>query len=177
MQKEIPLPTIQTAGGFFECWTLDLLGEYKQEIQQNLRKTKLTLRAVLYGTLGVAGGAELVHQASDVLHTSVHHGLHVVHVEQVELLQTTLQRRDLAPGVAQAGRHPIELHLRKGQSGSEEHCFGTSYKSRWIIEAPANLNFFNGNHVCVMIGRVCQHNFENPQAYQAGRIYPLLASV
>lgn len=60
------------------------------------------MRGVLYWTRSVAGGAELVDHPSDVLHLSVHHVLHVVHVEQVDPLQATLQIRDLAPGVAQA---------------------------------------------------------------------------
>lgn len=61
------------------------------------------MRGGLYWTCCVAGGAELVDHSSDVLHLSVHHSLHVVHVEQVEPLQATLQNRDLAPGIAQAG--------------------------------------------------------------------------
>lgn len=69
----------------------------------NLRKSRLTLGGILYWTMGGAGRAELVDHSSDVLHPSVYHSLHVVHVEQVEPLQTTLQSRDLAPGVAQAG--------------------------------------------------------------------------
>ncbi len=71
--------------------------------QTNLSKSRLTLRGVLYWTRGGAGGAELVDHSSDVLHPPVHHSLHVVDVEQVEPLQTTLHSRDLAPGVAQAG--------------------------------------------------------------------------
>ena len=68
-----------------------------------IAKNKLTLRAALYCTLAVAGRAELVDHSSDVLHPFVHKSLNVVHVEQVEPLQTTLQSRDLAPGIAQAG--------------------------------------------------------------------------
>lgn len=68
-----------------------------------LERKRLTLRGVLYCTLGGAGGAEFVDHSTDVLHPPVHHSLHVVHVEQVEPLQTTLQSRDLAPCVAQAG--------------------------------------------------------------------------
>lgn len=75
----------------------------KECYQTNLSKSRLTLRGVLCWTLGGAGGAELVDHSGDVLHPSVHHGLNIVHVEQVERLQTTLQSRDLAPGVAQAG--------------------------------------------------------------------------
>lgn len=66
-------------------------------------KSRLTLRTVLYCTLVGARGAELVDHSSEVLHLSFHHSLHIVHVEQVELLQTTLQRSDVGPGVAQAG--------------------------------------------------------------------------
>lgn len=50
-----------------------------------------------------AGGAELVDHPSEVLHSSVHYVLHVVHVKQAEPLQATLQGCDLIPGVAQAG--------------------------------------------------------------------------
>lgn len=75
----------------------------KNSGRNNLSKSTLTLRGVLYCTLARAGGAKLVDHSSDVLHPSVHHSLHVVHVEQVEALQTTLHSCDLAPGVAQAG--------------------------------------------------------------------------
>lgn len=74
-------------------------------------KMLLTLRAVLHRARRVAGGAEFVHHACDVFHLPVDHSLDIVHVEQVEALQTTLQNRDLAPGVAQADRHPVQLHL------------------------------------------------------------------
>lgn len=78
-----------------------------------------TLRAVLHRARGVAGGAEFVHHARDVFHLPVDHSLDIVHVEQVEALQTTLQNRDLAPGVAQADGHPVQLHLReRGGEGS-----------------------------------------------------------
>lgn len=80
-------------------------------------KNQLTLRRVLHWACGVAGGAEFVDHAGDVFHLPVDHRLHVVHVEQVEALQTTLQDRDLAPGVAQADRHPVQLHLRKSEAG------------------------------------------------------------
>lgn len=63
--------------------------------------------------LGGASGAQLVDHAGDVLHSPVHHGLHVVHVEQVEALHATLQAGDLAAGVAQAHRHPVQLHLEE----------------------------------------------------------------
>lgn len=96
-------------------------------------KMPLTLRAVLHRARRVAGGAEFVHHAGDVLHLPVDHSLDIVHVEQVEALQTTLQNRDLAPGVAQADRHPVQLHLR--ERGGEcrvisagrllQHCFTT----------------------------------------------------
>lgn len=66
-------------------------------------KSQLTLRAVLHRTRCGASGAELVDHTGDVLHLPFHHSLHVVHVEQVEPLQTTLQGRDLEPGVAEAG--------------------------------------------------------------------------
>lgn len=68
-----------------------------------LSKSRLTVRGVLYWARSGAGGAELVDHSSDVLHLPVHHSLHVVHVYQVEPLQTTLQSRDLAPGIAQTG--------------------------------------------------------------------------
>lgn len=73
----------------------------------------LTLRAVLHWAGCVAGGAEFVHHACDVFHLPVDHSLDIVHVEQIEALQTTLQNRDLAPGVAQADGHPVQLHLRE----------------------------------------------------------------
>lgn len=71
--------------------------------EKNSGKALLTLRGVLYCTLGCAGRANLVDHSGDVLHPSVHHSLYVVHVEQVEALQTTLQSHDLAPGIAQTG--------------------------------------------------------------------------
>lgn len=74
------------------------------------------MRAVLHRAGCIAGGAEFVHHPGDVFHLPVDHSLHVVHVEQVEALQTTLQDRDLAPGVAQADGHPVQLHLRRGAS-------------------------------------------------------------
>lgn len=70
-------------------------------------KNQLTLRAVLHWAGCVAGGAEFVHRAGDVFHLRLDHCLHIVNVEQVEALQTTMQGRDLAPGVAQADRHPV----------------------------------------------------------------------
>ena len=93
--------------------------------QTNLSKSGLTLWAVPNCTLGSAGGAELVDHSGDVLHPLVHHRLHVVHVEQVEPLQVTLHSRDLVPGVAQAGRHPIHFHLgraRAGVGGENDFC-------------------------------------------------------
>ena len=69
------------------------------------------MRGVLHGACVGAGRAEFVDHSSDVLHLPVHHGLHVVHVEQVEALHLTLQRRDLVPGVTQTDRHLIQLHL------------------------------------------------------------------
>lgn len=71
----------------------------------------LTLRGILKWTCVVTGGTELVDHPGDVLHLLVHHGLYIVHVEQVEPLQTAVKGRDLAPGIAQAGRHPVQLHL------------------------------------------------------------------
>lgn len=88
-----------------------------------LDKSRLTLRGVLHWTRGVAGGAELVDHSSDVLHLSVHHSLHVVRVEQVKPLQATLQNRDLAPGVAQAGGHPIQLYLGRGRVSWGEEMY------------------------------------------------------
>lgn len=79
----------------------------------------LTLRAVLHRACRVAGGAEFVHHSGDVFHLPVDHSLDIVHVEQVQALQTTLQNRDLAPGVTQADGHPVHLHLReRGGEGS-----------------------------------------------------------
>ena len=72
----------------------------------------LTLQAALHRTLGGAGGAELVDHAGDVLHLAVHHGLDVVHVEQVQALQPPLQHGDLVASVTQAGRHPFQFDLR-----------------------------------------------------------------
>jgi len=89
----------------------------RQSIQDiditNCSKSKLTLRAVLYCTRCGASGAEFVDHSCDILHPSVHHSLHVIHVEQVEPLQTTLQSWDLNPGIAQAGWHLIQLHLER----------------------------------------------------------------
>lgn len=73
----------------------------------NSIKNRLTLRAVLHWACCVAGGAEFVYCAGDVFHLRLDHSLHVVHVEQVEALQTTMQDRDLAPGIAQADGHPV----------------------------------------------------------------------
>lgn len=143
----------------------------------NLRKTKLTLRAVLYGTLGVAGWAELVQHPGDVLHPSVHHGLHVVHVEQVELLQTTVQGRDLAPGVAQAGWHPVELHLRKGpENGSEKECFWHQLQKQVDYWRHQPTWIFKWKR-CLRDDWPPANTTETPQAYQAGEIYRHLAAV
>lgn len=73
----------------------------------------LTLKFWLQRARRVAGGAEFIHHARDVFHLPVDHSLDIVHVEQVEALQTTLQNRDLAPGVAQADGHPVHLNLRE----------------------------------------------------------------
>lgn len=60
------------------------------------------MRAVLHWACRVTGGAEFVHCAGDIFHLCLDHSMHIVHVEQVEAFQTTMQDRDLAPGVAQA---------------------------------------------------------------------------
>lgn len=103
--------------------------------QTNLSERWLTLRGVLYWTRSGAGGAELVDHSSDVLHLSVHHSLHIVHIEQVEPLQTTLQSRDLAPGISQAGWHPIQLHLGRARARwGEEIISVRRIQSRWNTE-------------------------------------------
>lgn len=115
---------------------------------ENLSKSRLTLRGILHWTRGGARGAQLVDHSCDVLHLPVHHCLQIVYVEQVQPLQATLQSRDLAPGIAQAGRHPIQLHLGKGKEVISVHRL----QSRWIIEVTSlpqcftrQLEFLNRN--------------------------------
>lgn len=101
-------------------------------------------------TCVVTGRAELVDHPGDVLHLPVHHGLYIVHVEQVEPLQTAVKGRDLAPGIAQAGRHPVQLHLgeSKEQSTKRKSSLCMEYKAGAHVESthsfiilPAKLNF------------------------------------
>lgn len=113
-----------------------------------LNKSTLTLRASLGWTFGGTAGAELVDHSSDVLHPPVHYSLHILHVKEVDSLQSTLQSWDLVPGIAQAGWHPIQLHLRKARASVKEIIFGTHYKAGRLpkspasfIVSPANLNF------------------------------------
>lgn len=121
-----------------DCW---IQNNKKECYQTNLSKNRLTLRGVLYWTRSGAGGAELVDHSGDVLHLPVHHSLHVVHVEQVEPLQTTLQSRDLAPGVAQAGWHPIQLHLGRGRVKWGEEIYlcaeNTKQVDYWSHQPPS----------------------------------------
>lgn len=56
-----------------------------------LNKSKLTLRASLGWTFSGTAGAELVDRSGDVLHSPVHHSLHILHVKEVDSLQSTLQ--------------------------------------------------------------------------------------
>lgn len=117
-------------------------------IKTEIKRSRLTLRDVLHWASVGAGRAEFVDHSSDVLHLPVHHCLHIVHVEQVEALHLTLQCRDLAPGVAQAGRHPIQLHLGE-RSGERKWFLCTEYKASGYTEVtsfrhcfyPANFEF------------------------------------
>ena len=89
--------------------------------------SELTLRAALHRTLGCAGGAELVDHAGDVLHPVVHHGLDVVHVEQVQALHSPLQGVDLAASDTQAGRHPFQFDLRPKEIEEDREKYQKSY--------------------------------------------------